>query len=234
MKNTKYVGNELGLFKDAVNWKNYWYNEVDKFISGDVLEVGAGIGVNTNLILLNNKNCKSILSLEPDKSLSDQILENLSGDVSKVTINCKYLNDIPEEMKFDTIVYIDVIEHIEDDCKELVKATSHLKEEGILIILVPAFNFLFSPFDKAVGHYRRYNKKMLSNAIPNELTNLKLFYLDSMGICASLLNKFVLKQPYPTKKQILRYDNVIIPISKLVDKLLFNSLGKSLVGIWKK
>ncbi|WP_367388125.1 class I SAM-dependent methyltransferase [Lewinella sp. LCG006] len=234
MKDSKYIGNELTIFKDAVNWKHYWYNSISKFISGDVLEVGAGIGINTNLILQNHSDIRSITSIEPDKTLADQILDNLKGDRSKVTVLNQYLQDLPNDKKFDTIIYIDVIEHIEHDSIELNKAKLHLKEGGLLIILVPAYNYLFSPFDQAVGHYRRYNRKMLSDAIPNDMSKLDLFYLDSLGLCASLVNKFFLKQSYPTRSQILKYDRLIVPISKIIDKLILNSFGKSLIGIWKK
>jgi SAM-dependent methyltransferase len=234
MKESKYIGNELTIFKEAVNWKKYWYNSINKYISGDVLEVGAGIGINTNLILQNCQDVKSIVSIEPDKSLANQIMRNLTGETSKVTVLNQYLEDLSTDKKFDTIVYIDVIEHIEDDHSELNKAKLYLKEGGILIILVPAYNFLFSPFDEAVGHYRRYNKKMLLKAIPDELSNLNLFYLDSLGVCASLMNKFVLKQSYPSKEQILNYDRIIVPVSIILDKLTFHLFGKSLVGVWKK
>jgi SAM-dependent methyltransferase len=234
MKESKYIGNELTIFKEAVNWKKYWYNSINKYISGDVLEVGAGIGINTNLILQNCQDVKSIVSIEPDKSLANQIMRNLTGETSKVTVLNQYLEDLSTDKKFDTIVYIDVIEHIEDDHSELNKAKLYLKEGGILIILVPAYNFLFSPFDEAVGHYRRYNKKILLKAIPDELSNLNLFYLDSLGVCASLMNKFVLKQSYPSKEQILNYDRIIVPVSIILDKLTFHLFGKSLVGVWKK
>lgn len=234
MKDSKYIGDELTIFRDAVNWKKYWYNSISEFISGDVLEVGAGIGVNTNLILQNHKNIKSIVSIEPDKSLADQVLNNLKGNTSKVTVLNQYLENLPVENKFDTIIYIDVIEHIQDDSKELSKAKLHLKDGGVLIILVPAYNFLFSPFDKAVGHFRRYNKDMLIKSVPEDLSQLKLFYLDSLGVCASLVNKLILKQSYPKKEQILKYDRMVVPMSKVMDILIGHSFGKSLVGIWEK
>lgn len=234
MVDSTYIGNELTLFKDASNWKNYWHNAIQKFIKGDLLEVGAGIGVNTNIILQNNPNLNSVLAIEPDQSLANQILDNIGSNHSKVTVISKYLDDLPNDKQFDTIIYIDVIEHIEDDSKELNKAKSYLKDGGCLIILVPAYNFLFSPFDRAVGHYRRYNKKMLLRATPKDLTNVKLFYLDSLGVCASIVNKVFLKKEYPTKSQVLKWDKLIVPVSKITDKIVFNSIGKSLVGIWRK
>ena len=234
MKDSKYIGDELNIFQDAVNWKNYWLNSVKEFISGDVLEIGAGIGINTKLMLENYPIITSIVAVEPDKLLADQILDNITVGKQKVTVLNHYLENLPDDKLFDTILYIDVIEHIADDSLELEKAKSHLKKNGILIILVPAFNILFSPFDKAVGHHRRYNRKSLCKVIPDDLIQLKIFYLDSLGVCASLMNKFILKQSYPTKKQIVKYDRMIVPMSKILDRLLFHSFGKSLVGIWKK
>ena len=234
MKKAEYVGDELSIFKDAVNWKKYWYNSVKHFIKGDLLEVGAGIGVNTNLILQNNTDVRSIIAIEPDKSLANQILGNIQGNSSKVTVLNGFLDDLSPDQKFDSIIYIDVLEHIEHDHEEINKAKLHLKDGGYLIILVPAYNFLFSPFDKAIGHYRRYDKEMLINVIPNDLSTENIFYLDSLGAFASLVNKLILKRAYPTKNQILKWDRVIVPTSKIIDKLVFNSFGKSLIGVWSK
>ena len=234
MKDSKYIGDELSIFKEAVNWKTYWYNSVKQYIKGDLLEVGAGIGTNINLFLQNNSDIRTILALEPDESLASQILANIKANTSKVKVQTGFLDDLTPLQKFDTIMYVDVIEHIKYDSEELNKAKLHLKEGGYLIILVPAYNFLFSPFDKAVGHYRRYNRRMLANSVPNDLTEITIFYLDSLGALASLFNKFILKQSYPTKNQIQKWDRLIVPTSKIVDQLLFNSVGKSLIGVWKK
>jgi SAM-dependent methyltransferase len=219
-----------------MNWKQYWYNSVQQFVKGDLLEVGAGIGINTNLILQNCKTITSLIAIEPDALLSCQIKGNINANKSNadVKIHTGYLSDLDVSQKFDTIIYIDVIEHIENDKEEMLKAKDHLKDGGHLIILVPAYNFLFSPFDKAIGHFRRYNKRMLLHSVPNDLKNLELFYLDSLGACASLVNKLFLKQSYPTKVQIQKWDNLIVPSSKVVDKILFNSIGKSLIGVWRK
>jgi len=234
MEESIYIGDELSIFLDAINWKRYWFSTVKSFINGDVLEVGAGIGANTNLILQNSPKIRRILALEPDKMLASQILENIENNSSNVVIQAGILNDLHPTQKFDTILYIDVIEHIKYDSEELDKAQLHIKKGGHLIILVPAYSFLFSPFDKAIGHYRRYDKKMLVNSVPRNLTKVKLFYLDSLGVCASLVNKLILKQSYPSKSQILRWDKLIVPTSKITDRILFRSIGKSLIGIWKK
>jgi predicted SAM-dependent methyltransferase len=131
-------------------------------------------------------------------------------------------------------LFIDVIEHIENDTDELKKASSFLKPGGHLIVLVPAHNYLYSEFDKSIGHFRRYNKKMLIEVAPKELKQIDLRYLDSLGLLASLANKWFLKQDYPELKQIKFWDNFIIPISKITDILSFYSIGKTVIGIWQK
>jgi len=93
---------------------------------------------------------------------------------------------------------------------------------------------LFSPFDKAIGHYRRYNKYRLQKVIPKQLQKKKIFYLDCLGFFASLTNKWFLKKEYPTLKDVKFWDRLIVPISKIIDPIIGYSTGKSLIGVWQK
>ncbi len=120
--------------------------------------------------------------------------------------NCIIINGtiygLKQDEKFDTIIYIDVLEHIQDDKKEIQKAMDLLAPGGHLIILSPAFNLLYSPFDKAIGHYRRYQKKNLKLLLPEYILPVRLRYLDSLGFLMSLSNRFMLHQRYPSVKQV--------------------------------
>ncbi|MBL7924990.1 MAG: class I SAM-dependent methyltransferase [Bacteroidia bacterium] len=229
-----YIGNELELFRHARNWKTYYRKRLSSYIHGHVLEAGAGIG-ETTLHLLNEQ-VDTWVCLEPDASLSEKISEKIStGELPpKISVKTGTTEDYTLPSLFDTIVYIDVIEHIEDDRAELRRAAGLLKAGGHLIILVPAHQWLFSPFDKAIGHYRRYNKKLLRQAVPASLKSKELFYLDSLGLLASLTNKLFLKKEYPTAQEVKFWDNLIVPVSKAVDPLILFSTGKSLIGIWQK
>ena len=64
------------------------------------------------------------------------------------------------------MLYIDVLEHIEHDLDELARAASHLAPGGHLVVLAPAHQALFSDFDRAIGHYRRYNRAGLQKLAP--------------------------------------------------------------------
>jgi len=70
------------------------------------------------------------------------------------------LNNLTADPLFDSILYVDVIEHIEDDAAEIRRAASHLAKDGHLAVLCSARQSLYSPFDKSVGHYRQYSKRM--------------------------------------------------------------------------
>jgi SAM-dependent methyltransferase len=230
----EYIGNELELFKHANNWKKYYAKYLKRYLTKDVLEVGAGIGETTHSLC--DVTQKSWLCLEPDSELVKLINEKKEKGYLPpfIEVITDTLDGVDTKRKFDTIIYIDVIEHIKEDSLELKKASSFLKKDGCLIILVPAHNYLFSEFDKSIGHYRRYNKKMLKKIVPSELKQIDLRYLDSVGLFASLANKWFLKQKYPELKQIKFWDNYIIPTSKIVDKITFFSIGKTVVGIWQK
>lgn len=230
---TNYIGNELELFEHATNWKEYWLNKIKKHVSGDTAEVGAGIGANSLKILNSCPAITSLTSIEPDSQLLEKLIEK-TQNTPIIPFN-GFLGNLPADKKFNTILYIDVIEHIENDNQELIEAANRLQPGGKLIVLVPAHQYFYSEFDKAIGHYRRYNKKMLKNSAANTHLKLnKMFYLDSVGMASSMANKWFLKQNYPTLQQIKMWDNLIVKTSKLIDPILNYQLGKTLIGIWEK
>ena len=234
MSEIPYIGNELHLFQHASNWKQYYAKNLKPFIKGDVLEVGAGIGSTTNYLCDGSH--RSWLCLEPDSNLFKELETKIENKELPDRCTCikGIVADLKSDKKFDTILYIDVIEHIKDDKVELKQAAEKLNKGGHLIVLVPAHQFLFSKFDAAIGHFRRYNKKMLAPTAPPSLQLKKIRYLDSMGLLASLANKYFLKQDYPTLDQIHFWNNLIVPVSRVTDILTNYSLGKTLIGIWEK
>jgi hypothetical protein len=61
-----------------------------------------------------------------------------------------------------------------------------------------------------------------------------IFYMDSVGMAASLANKVLLKKNMPTLNQIKTWDQFIVPVSRVIDPLLGWRLGKSVIGIWQR
>lgn len=231
MSNINYPGKELEIFSAAANWKSYWASRIKDHMGRVILEVGAGIGSNTQLLWKDD--FKRWVCLEPD----EQLLKQLSSFLGEhdCTSNCELVNgtlmDLPQNSLFDTILYIDVLEHIEDDKAEINLAVRHLTPRGKLIILSPAHNCLFSKFDEAIGHYRRYNKNMLKELIPNGYKFITLEYLDSVGLFMSFGNSILLRSSNPSEKQIKIWDSLIVPLSRLFDKIVRFHFGKTILAV---
>jgi SAM-dependent methyltransferase len=226
-----YVGEELFLFQHATRWKHYFASKICAYIKGNTLEVGAGIGANARFLI--TRDVTSLTLLEPDPELSAKIPENTDGiGISKRVITGDI--DALTAERFDTIIYIDVLEHIEQSRQEIIKIRSLLNSGGNLIILVPAFQFLFNEFDKKIGHFRRYTRKSLREEVNSHLNETALFYLDSCGFFAALANKILLRKSEPTMVQVQFWDKILVPVSGILDLLVFRKFGKSLVGVFQK
>ncbi len=231
MTEYRYIGSELPFFENAHHWKRYIRKLLAPHIRGDVLEVGAGLGANTTI--LAQTEYQSWVCLEPDPTLAGSLAVKVSSlDRHRVIVGT--VAELSPTTKFDTVLYIDVLEHIEDDSGELARAASRMKPGGKLLIVAPAWTWLYSAFDRAIGHYRRYTKKSLSQLVPPQLRREKLLYLDSVGLLASLGNKLLLHKSIPTAGNVRFWDCVLVPCSRLVDPVLGCKFGRSLVGIWRK
>ena len=234
MATKTYGGDELTLFAAAHNWKKYYRAHISSHIRGDVLEVGAGIGGTTRVLCSGNE--ASWLCLEPDPDLVQQLTASVSDVPLPLTpdivVGC--VADLDPHRMFDCVLYIDVLEHIEDDRAELARAARHLKPQGTLVVLCPAHDSLFSEFDSMIGHHRRYNKRMMHAVAPPELECVTMFYLDSVGMLLSLANRYLLRAGAPTASQIAFWDRMVIPLSRLLDPLLARRLGKTVVAVWQR
>jgi len=234
MSNLSYQGSELELFEKAKNWKAYYQSLIKDYLGQEVLEVGAGIGATTRALCSEKQS--RWLCLEPDQTMGDRLQSLISNHElpSACQVRVGIVADLGAEETFDTILYIDVLEHIEDDREELKSSCAHLKPGGFLVVLSPAHQSLYTPFDAAIGHHRRYNKKTLMAVVPEGLELADLKYLDCVGATASLGNRFVLRSKIPSVKQLAVWDKLMIPVSRLVDPLLGYRAGKSVLGVWRK
>jgi SAM-dependent methyltransferase len=234
MNDFTYAGQELEQARYATNWKAYFGSRLAKYIRGRVLEVGAGLGGTT--IPLRTGSEREWVCIEPDASLAKELASTLAANPSPVPTRIVVgdIGTLDGGERFDCILYIDVLEHIEDDAGELARAAKLLAKGGSLVVLCPAFQVLFSAMDTALGHYRRYTARSLSAVFPTELRRREVFYLDSLGMVASLTNKFVLRQDTPGAGQVRFWDGFIIPISRVLDRLVAHAAGRSVIAVFSR
>lgn len=145
-------------------WYNKWtMRKFLPYLSGDILEVGCGIGNFTDFLF----HCGNVWAIDIEKEYIKQIKQPEKvkakvgfGDIEKG----KYFFS---KRKFDSIICLNVLEHIKDDKKALKNMYNLLEKNGFLILIVPAYDFLFGEIDISIGHYRRYNKVKLSKLLTN-------------------------------------------------------------------
>jgi SAM-dependent methyltransferase len=118
--------------------------------------------------------------------------------VGKVKGNLYSLNifENPSELlkRYDGILLMDVIEHIDDDAGFVNESCKYLKDKGLIIVDVPALNALFSKYDSMVGHKRRYTKQMLEEVFSkNNIEKISIEYWGLFMIPIAVVRKFLLR-----------------------------------------
>lgn len=230
-----YQGAELESFAHARRWKAYVRKALHPYLDGDILELGAGIGETTRALRPGSR-ARSWTCVEPDPAMAETVdaaaLDGALGE--NVSTLCGTQADLPTGQHFDTALYVDVLEHIEDDQGELTEVAERLRAGGRIVVLSPAYPFLYSEFDRAIGHFRRYTKAMLRRLAPPGMQVEAEFYLDGVGMLASLANKAMLRQAQPSLRQVLFWDRVLVPLSRALDPLTGRRFGRSVVTVWQK
>ena len=216
-------------FDDATLHINYCLSFIKKYLRGEILEVGGGCGSFTKIYY--NKKIKNLTITEVDKKNLNS-LKKYFKKYRNISTTSKHINKI--DKKFDTIIYLHVLEHIKNDKKEILEATKKLKKNGHLVFIVPAHQKMYSRLDKLVGHHRRYE----INFFKKQFLLLKLLdlrFLDSMGYILYYLNKiFFKKEKYPSKLKIFIWDKIFTPLSFIIDFITLYKFGKCILAIYKK
>lgn len=227
----EYQGEELDEFFLQKNWRNYVLSKIKKHIKGKCLEVGPGLGYFTE-VLLSLPKVTSLTLVEPDKKHTAFLEREFSLKEKGVVLHESFFSPHLIEGKVDTALLMDVLEHIEDDKRVLLGLSDVLSEKGKIILLLPAHMFLYSDFDKSIGHYRRYDRESIKKAIPDDLKITSLKYLDSVGMLASLFARATATQP--KRWQLWLWDKIMVPSSRILDLVFCYRLGKSMLVVLEK
>ncbi len=231
--NFNYAGKELEAMSFANNYYTALIRLLSPYLGKKVAEVGAGIGNLSTLIL--KENISNLTAVEPSENLFPLLCETLKEESNKVAVN-NYFHEISHSYQsyFDSILYVNVLEHIEDDKKELEYIKHSLKQNGHVCIFVPALSWLYSDFDKSIGHYRRYHKKELVRLIQSSgFKIIKAEYIDFFGIFPWYISLVLLRNKLNVK-HVKLYDKYIFPVTKIVESIFSLPIGKNLLLVAQK
>jgi phospholipid N-methyltransferase len=232
----------LGAMESAPNYHNWLLDEFKPYIGKNIVEVGSGTGSITKKLL--EFDIDKLYSLEPSELVYNQLLKTINKfiDDSGSAINFKgvnsFLSDSIDQLKsynVDTFIYINVLEHIENDELELELIYNTLEKDGKLLIFVPALQWLFGTHDSNVGHFRRYYKKELKNKVEKAgFKILKNNYFDFLGILPWWFAFKVFKIKYLKDGQSKIYDRLIVPLERKFENRFPPFVGKNLLLVAEK
>jgi ubiquinone/menaquinone biosynthesis C-methylase UbiE len=231
MADFEYTGDDLDVMSIAENYNRWILDCFHPYIAGSVIEVGAGQGTMSRLIA---EQCKNLIAIEPDENNCRIICDKLKDFKHVKTFN-GFLNNLPkDEQVVNNIIYINVLEHIEDEVAELTIAKQLLSaNNGYLLIFVPALQALYGAVDRQVGHYRRYSKKYLADLLENKLDMkiIKIKYFDIAGVIPWYILSCVLKLTGQNPSTVKLYDKVVVPVMSRLEKHLPLPAGKNIYAI---
>lgn len=212
---------------------NHWlYEQIAPALSGNILEVGAGTGNITQFLCADNR---QVLATDIVPSYRRELQQSFKHQpnvrVGQFDLTTPAANLLAE--RFDTVVCLNVLEHIEDDLFALGQMREVLAPSGCLALLVPAHQVLYGEFDRAVGHYRRYEKRELADKLKQvgfTVREMKFFSL--LAMLPWFINGRLLKKDHlPTEQASLA--NRLVPLLRL-ERFVGPPCGLSLVAIAQK
>ena len=226
-----YPGRELEAMSSAVNYHRWIIDEFAPYLSGDVAEVGAGIGTMSQLILAQP--VRRLRAFEPSSNMYPRLAAALRGEPRAEAIN-DFFGPKHAGEGLDAILYINVLEHVDDDRAELSYAWQALKPGGRLLVFVPALQWLYSDFDRQVGHLRRYRRGALAEAARAAGFEVeKARYFDATGVLPWYLFFVLLRRPMGGGSVSL-YDKVAVPITRFIERFISPPVGKNVLLVARK
>lgn len=214
----------------ASHYSTWVFDLIAKEISGRVLEIGCGIGTYTKMIA---PLAESVVAIDIEPTFVARA-RSVTSDLPNVEIRLVDFADMVAEEGFDTIVVLDVVEHLSDELTAIEKMFSLLEPGGCLVVKVPAIPFLFGEMDRAVGHFRRYTRTSLSASMRRGgLSPRRVEYMNVPGILPWWFNGRVRARSNPENVQIGLF-NQLVPFFRSVEKLIRPPIGLSLIAIGEK
>ena len=224
----------LRAIAEADKFNEWMYQQVVPHCTGKILEIGSGIG---NISYFFDRD-----GMDIDLSdIREQYRSYLKKSFEKrAVLDMDIVADGFIDMHgdklgtYDAVFALNVVEHIKDDKLAIENMIKLLKPGGKIIILVPAYQWLYNGFDIALEHFKRYTKSRLLGIFPTTGAKLiRSWYFNFAGIFGWFLVGSVMKKKLIPESNMKLY-NVLTPIFKIADKVVLNKMGLSVIAVYQK
>lgn len=234
-----YAGKDLEAMSFAVNYHRWILSIFEPYLGIRVVEVGAGTGSFSELLL--ERRLESLSLVEPSTAMHQQLcqrIEELNPSVPVKTYNDVFEN-VAEQIRSgerpDSIIYVNVLEHIEDDVNELKIINKTLAVGGRLFIFVPALRWLHGSMDRQLGHFRRYTRTELEKkCVASGFRVMASRYFDVLGVLPWWVKYRLLQSKEMEPGAVRFYDQQVVPIAQTLESSLTPPIGKNVLLIAEK
>jgi SAM-dependent methyltransferase len=229
-----YAGRDLEAMSFAANYHRWILEFFKPYLSRHLVEVGAGTGSFSEMIAALP--ITSLTLIEPSDSMHAvlrQNVEQFGGGLRVNTFNACF-TDVADEIKrvgtVDSIIYVNVLEHISDDEGELNALYQTLPKGGRLFIFVPACQWLYGGLDREIGHFRRYSKNELEEKCRQAgFTIVASRYFDLLGVAPWWVKYRFLKSTKMEAGAVKFYDKYFVPLTKKIESIIPPPIGKNII-----
>lgn len=231
--NFSYSGSELDALAEAKNYYGWLIGQFAPWLGSSVIEVGAGIGTFSAQIL-SVPSVKRFVALEPGLNTFPHLERRFASD-PRVTTARVYLDARLKLEPADSLVAVNVMEHIEDHQGFVANAHASVVKGGALLLYVPATPSIFGTLDVAFEHFRRYTKSSLRACIEGAGWKIeRLGYVNMPGVLAWFVAGRVLKKRGLSARDTIFYDRFIVPWVFRLESIAEPPVGQSLIAIARK
>lgn len=234
-----YVGKDLEAMDFAGNYHDWILDVFAPLLGKRLVEVGAGAGGFSELLMRNP--LESLALIEPSRAMYsrlEQRVNGTSGSCEVRTYNSMFrriCEQVKTDHRPDSIIYVNVLEHVEDDAAELKAVFDTLEPGGRVFIFVPALRWLMSNYDRSIGHFRRYTRPELeTRASEAGFKILHSGYFDLAGIMPWWVKYRLLRSENMEPGALKMYDKFVVPVTKVMESLVRPPIGKNLILIGEK
>jgi SAM-dependent methyltransferase len=226
----QYSGTELEAIAEGKNYYHWILGRFAPYLGRHVVEVGGGIGTFSEYIL-SLDGVEDLVVIEPAGNMYPVLAERFRNNMRVKTVNA-YLGDMHVARIADSLVAVNVIEHVEDDEQFLKQAANTVIPGGHLLLFVPAIPAIYGTLDKAFDHFRRYSKSALRRVVERagwEVTEVS--YVNFVGILPWFIAGKILRRKTIGSRQMRIFDRVVIPVMSRIESKWKPVVGQSLLLI---
>ena len=230
MTDFQYSGTELEAIAEGKNYYHWIVGRFAPYLGHHVVEVGGGIGTFSEY-LLSVDGVESLAVIEPAGNVFPILATRFRGNPRVKTVNA-YIQDMHVERIADSVIAVNVIEHVEDDVAFLRHAADLVVPGGHLLLFAPAVPAIYGSLDSAFDHFRRYSKAGLRSLVERAGWEvIEISYVNLIGILPWFVAGRILRRKTIGSRQMRIFDRVVIPVMSRIESRWKPIIGQSLLVV---